>query len=433
MNDRIKRTFRTYEELVVLGLLGIPIGFVVGGIDAVFGRVLLAITDFRNGHPMQLIPFLALAGAVIAFCYLKFGGKSSKGMNLIFEVGHGEEEVIPLKLIPFIISGTWITHLFGGSAGREGVAVQIGATFSHWVGRKIPLKNSAHIFLVTGMAAGFAGLFRTPIAAVLFAMEVLVAGALEYQALLPAVTAAFTASAASQLFGLEKFSFSLTANLSLDVPNMGRLVLVGILFGIVGGAFAWSLKYMKGILSRLWKQPVLRIFFTGLILSVLLLLLYKGRYAGLGTNLIHASFFGQKIWGYDWILKFILTILTLAAGFQGGEVTPLFAIGASLGVAVGPALGLPVELAAAFGYAAVFGSATNTFLAPVLIGAEVFGFAYLPHFFLVCVFSYLFNLNKSIYSLQKIRHGRLGEAQREQQKEYTDVVQGKTKPAEQLE
>ena len=394
MNHRVKRMYQTYRELFILGLLGIPIGLVIGGIDAVFGRVLLAITDFRDGHPMQLIPFLSLAGVLIAFCYLKFGGKSSKGMNLIFEVGHGEEEVIPLKLIPFIISG--------GSAGREGVAVQIGATFSHWVGRRIPLENSSHIFLVTGMAAGFAGLFQTPIAAVFFAMEVLVAGALEYQALFPAVTAAFTASAASSFLGLEKFSFVLTTQLNLDIPNMGKLVLLGILFGIVGGAFAWTLKYMKGKLAVLWREPVLRIFFMGLILSALLLILYKGRYAGLGTNLIHASLYGEKIYRYDWILKFLLTILTLAAGFQGGEVTPLFSIGASLGVAAGPLFGLPVEFAAALGYASVFGSATNTFLAPVLIGTEVFGFAYLPYFFVVCTFSYLFNLNKSIYSLQKL-------------------------------
>ena len=220
----------TYKELVILGLLGIPIGLVVGSIDAVFGRILLGITDFRDAHPMQLIPFLALSGVFIAFCYLKFGGKSSKGMNLIFEVGHGEEEVIPIRLIPFIISGTWITHLFGGSAGREGVAVQIGATFSHWAGKKIPLKNSSHIFLVTGMAAGFAGLFQTPLAAVFFAMEVLVAGALEYQALLPAVTAAFTASMTSHFLGLEKFSFALTAEMNLNLSDMGKLILAGILF-----------------------------------------------------------------------------------------------------------------------------------------------------------------------------------------------------------
>lgn len=401
MHDRAVKIFQVYKNLLILGLLGIPIGLVVGGIDAVFGRVLLAITDFRNGHPMQLIPFLAFAGALIAFAYLKFGGKSSKGMNLIFEVGHGEEEVIPLRLIPFIISGTWITHLFGGSAGREGVAVQIGATFSHWIGRKIPLKNSSHIFLVTGMAAGFAGLFGTPIAAVFFAMEVLTAGALEYQALLPAVTAAFTASAAAQFLGLEKFTFALTGKMDLAFSDMWRFLLLGILFGVVGGAFAWTLKYMKNILASHWKQPVIRIFTMGLILSVLLLLLYKGRYAGLGTNLIHASFYGEEILSYDWILKFLLTVLTLAAGFQGGEVTPLFSIGASLGVVAGPILGVPSEIAAALGYAGVFGSATNTFLAPVLIGTEVFGSAYLPHFFLVCAFAYLFNLNKSIYSLQK--------------------------------
>ena len=401
MHDRAVKIFQVYKNLLILGLLGIPIGLVVGGIDAVFGRVLLAITDFRNGHPMQLIPFLAFAGALIAFAYLKFGGKSSKGMNLIFEVGHGEEEVIPLRLIPFIISGTWITHLFGGSAGREGVAVQIGATFSHWIGRKIPLKNSSHIFLVTGMAAGFAGLFGTPIAAVFFAMEVLTAGALEYQALLPAVTAAFTASAAAQFLGLEKFTFALTGKMDLAFSDMWRFLFLGILFGVVGGAFAWTLKYMKNILASHWKQPVIRIFIMGLILSVLLLLLYKGRYAGLGANLIHASFYGEEILSYDWILKFLLTVLTLAAGFQGGEVTPLFSIGASLGVVAGPILGVPSEIAAALGYAGVFGSATNTFLAPVLIGTEVFGSAYLPHFFLVCAFAYLFNLNKSIYSLQK--------------------------------
>ena len=147
---------------------------------------------------------------------------------------------------------------------------------------------------------------------------------------------------------------------------------------------------------------MLRIFFAGLILSVLLLLLYKGRYAGLGTNLIHAAFYNETIFSWDWILKFLLTILTLAAGFQGGEVTPLFAVGASLGAVAGPIFNMPVEITAALGYAGVFGGATNTFLAPVLIGAEVFGFAYLPHFFLVCACAYLFNLNKSIYSRQKL-------------------------------
>ncbi|MGC4020408.1 MAG: chloride channel protein [Muricomes sp.] len=145
------------------------------------------------------------------------------------------------------------------------------------------------------------------------------------------------------------------------------------------------------------------------IVSVLLLLLYQGRYAGLGTNPIDAAFHGDKIFSCYWILKALITILSLAAGFQGGEVTPLFSTGASLGVVLGGIFHLPVELVAALGHASVFGSATNTFLAPVIIRAEVFVFAYLPHFILVCAFAYIFNLNKSIYSEQKLidRHDRI--------------------------
>jgi H+/Cl- antiporter ClcA len=134
----------------------------------------------------------------------------------------------------------------------------------------------------------------------------------------------------------------------------------------------------------------------------LLLLLHKGRYAGLGVNLIEASFFNEKIYGYDWLLKFLLTILTLSAGFQGGEVTPLFSIGASLGAIISPILRLPTEFAAALGYIAVFGSATNTIIASIFIGAEVFGYDYLPYFFIVSSISYVFNGNNSIYSSQKI-------------------------------
>ena len=119
---------------LLLGLIGIPVGIIIGAMDTAFGKILLEITGIRELYPLYLIPALPLAGILIAFCYQKFGGTSSKGMALIFEVGHGDEKKIPLRLIPFVVGSTWITHLFGGSAGREGVAVQIGATFSHWIG-----------------------------------------------------------------------------------------------------------------------------------------------------------------------------------------------------------------------------------------------------------------------------------------------------------
>lgn len=401
MKEKLYARVAAYKVILVIIAAAICIGIVVGTMDAVFGSVLLLVTSMRDRHPYYFIPFLALGGIVIVYCYKTFGGRSEKGMNLIFEVGHGVEDKIPKRLIPLIISGTWLTHLFGGSAGREGVAVQIGATFSHWVGIKIPIQNASRIFLVTGMAAGFAGLFQTPMAAILFAMEVLVVGVVEIQALLPIMVGAFTASFVSHALGLEKFSFELSSKISLNFENIWKLILLGIIFGITGAVFAYMLKKGKETLAAVFKCPILRIAVIGVFLSIVFLLLYAGRYSGLGTNLIQYSFHGGTIFSYDWILKFMLTIITLAAGFQGGEVTPLFAIGASLGVVLAGLLHLPIAFVAALGYISVFGSATNTFFAPLFIGGEVFGFAYMPYFFIVCAIAYICNRNKSIYSLQK--------------------------------
>lgn len=402
MGHRLKHATRTYCGLLIMGAVAIPIGLIVGAIDAVFGRTLLAIGSFRDAHLAHLLPFLALAGLAIVFCYKKWGKNTGRGMSLVFDVGHGREESISLRLVPLIMGGTWATHLFGGSAGREGVAVQIGATVSHWIGRKLPFKHPGNTFLLIGMAAGFAGLFRTPLAATVFALEVLVAGRLEYRALFPALIASLVASATSGALGLEKFEVALTATAALDATGIARLAILGVVFGIVGGAFAWCLAHAKTLAGRLAPNPYVRIGVIGAALSILLFALWQGRYCGLGTNLISAAFANSfTIYSWDWIAKFILTIVTLAAGYQGGEVTPLFSIGASLGVAISGLVGIDPLLCAALGYAATFGGATNTLLAPIFIGCEVFGFSYLPAFFIVCAVAYLFNMDKSIYTLQE--------------------------------
>ena len=188
-SSRIKRLLNTYSGLVLMGAVGIPIGIIVGAICALFGRVLLAIGAFRDEHIALLLPFLALMGLAIVFAYRTWGKGTDRGMSLVFDVGHGREDAISPRLVPLIMLSTWGTHLFGGSAGREGVAVQIGATVSHWIGRRLPFRNPGNTFLLIGMAAGFAGLFRTPLAATVFAIEVLVAGRMEYRALFPALTA----------------------------------------------------------------------------------------------------------------------------------------------------------------------------------------------------------------------------------------------------
>ncbi len=399
----MKELFEKYKDIFILSVIAVLIGIIVGVIDTVFGKVLIEITSFRDENALKLIPFLSIAGVAIIYLYSKFGKNSIKGMTLVFQRANDEGESIPKRLVPLIILTTWATHLFGGSAGREGVAVQIGATVADVAGSKLKIKNAKKIMIITGMAAGFAGLFQTPIAASFFAVEVLTAGVLEYNALLTAMIAAFTASFTSHTLELEKFSFALNSSIDINVQFIIKMALIGIIFGIVGGAFAHFLSKGKKILQSKFENPIKKIFVIGLFLSVVLLILYKGRYSGLGTNLISNSFNGSVIYSYDWLFKFLLTIITLSAGFQGGEVTPLFSIGSSLGVVLALILGLPIEFVAALGYAAVFGSATNTFLAPIFIGAEVFGFNYLPYFFAICTIAYMFNGNKSIYTAQKLR------------------------------
>lgn len=213
------------KETFLYVLSALLLGIAIGAIDAIFGRVLLFITDFRSAHVVVLLPFLPLAGLGIVWLYRHFNETASKGMTLVMEAGQGKRESIPLALIPLVMAGTWITHLFGGSAGREGVAVQIGATLSHAFARRFHFPDNGRIVLIAGMAAGFGGLFQTPFAAVFFAMEVVVSGSMAYSALLPAAIASFTASATSHALGLEKFSVLLSQTLSLtDTKTVTYLI-----------------------------------------------------------------------------------------------------------------------------------------------------------------------------------------------------------------
>ena len=379
------------------------IGVIVGAIDAVFGRGLLAITDFRTEHFKYLIPFLPVAGLLIVWLYRSFSELSQKGMTLVLETGQGRRDDIPLLLAPLVLVTTWITHLFGGSAGREGVAVQIGAVVSYRVEQKFHLCDDEKKMLITGMAAGFGGLFQTPLAAAFFAVEVITAGRMEYESLGCALLSAYTASQTSHFLGLEKFAVPVKGSLKLtDIRVFLPVLVLGIAFGLTGRLFAVLLKWAKEKMAKTFTNPYIRIGLTAIPLVLLLVLFHMGRYSGLGTNLIDAAFHGGTIHSYDWIVKLILTVLTLCIGFQGGEVTPLFSMGASLGIVLGSLLGLPGVVCAALGYAAVFGGATNTLIAPMLIGLEVFGVQNALAFVIVCSVAYIVNGNRSIYTAQQL-------------------------------
>ena len=428
MKARLNAFVQKWLSQPVLIVVALFLGALVGALTAFFGQVLLAVSALRDAHPLYWIPGLALIGIAIVLGYKKFGKGTERGMDMVFGVAHGKESEIPLRMIPMVAVSTWLTHLFGGSAGREGVAMQIGATLGHNISKKIHVEKAGKVLLVAGMAAGFAGLFQTHLAAIALALEVLLVGYLELSALLPAAVAAITAYKVSEMLGLEKFSVDLhtlfpdynVANLlwnenGFDIHFVLKLALLGVLFGIVGGGFAKLLSLAKKFAANKLPNPVKRIAFVGIGISLLLLVFWQGRYAGLGTNLIDLCFAGSQaadvnatgnaatVFDYDWILKFALTIATIAVGFKGGEVTPLFAIGATFGAWVATMVGVPLPLAAALGYAAVFGGATNTLFAPIFIGAEIFGFDTLPAFFIVCVVAFACNGGQSIYAQKKLR------------------------------
>ena len=419
MKAKIREFVQKWLSTPILTAVALVLGAIVGVLTAFFGSVLIYVSNLREANPFYWIPALAVGGVLIVLAYKKFGKGTERGMDMVFGVAHGKEDKIPLRMIPMVMAGTWLTHLFGGSAGREGVAMQIGATLGHNISTKIHIDNASRILLVAGMAAGFAGLFQTPLAAVALALEVLLAGHLELAALLPATVAAFTACKVSQMFGEgiavamnDIFPVDLLGiwrDYGLDINFILKLALLGVFFGIVGGGFAKTLSLAKSFASKKFPNPIKRIAIGGIAISVLLLVFWQGRYAGLGTNLIGMIFSGSEasaaleIHAYDWILKFALTVITIAVGFKGGEVTPLFAIGATLGVFLSSIIGIPLPLAAALGYAAVFGAATNTLFAPMLIGAEIFGFDLLPEFFVVCIAAYVCNGGQSIYQQKKLR------------------------------
>lgn len=388
-------------RLLTLCAVAAAVGVAAGALAAVFGRGLLAIGAVRDAHPGRWLPFLPLAGAVIAWCYRRWGSRAGRGMGLVIDAAFDEEETIPRRLIPMIFLSTWATHLFGGSAGREGVAVQMGAALGRGAGRLLPMQNAKKLLLKAGMAAGFGGLFRTPFAAALFAVEVTAVGRLDLEALLPVLAASLAARWTSGALGLEKFTVELTGLPVLDGPMALRLACLGLCFGLVGALFAIGLGRAKAFLGQRMHNPVARAALVGAVVAAASLACHWGRYSGLGTNLITAAFAGGTVYWYDWLAKLLFTVVTLAGGFQGGEVTPLFSIGASLGVWLAPLAGVPVPVAAAAGYCAGFGAASRTLPAPALIAGEVFGREFLPFGLLCCAAARVCSGGATIYPAQR--------------------------------
>lgn len=383
------------------------IGIIIGMLTSVFSIGLSYVSVIRDKNFERLVFFLPLVGVGIIFFYEKYGKNTMKGMKFVFEAYRESTKVIPIRLIPFSMISTWLTHLFGGSAGREGVAVQIGATLANNVINqcekyfKVELKSMKKVVLRSGISAGFAGLFGAPLAGTFFALELLKVGIMNYRAFYPIILSAYSAYFTSKLFKIKHFHFLVVNVPPKNIKVIVLFILVSLIFTGVGSLFAFCLKKLKNSKILLTFSKKKRIFYFGILLMFFLIFFHNGRYSGLGTNLIHGSFYGERIYLYDWLLKLLLTVFTLGIGFQGGEVTPLFSIGASLGVVLGLVFPFSMTFLAAIGYCAVFSAATNTFLACFFIGVEVFGYGIAEYLLIACAISYLFSGKISIYSAQK--------------------------------
>ena len=332
--DGFKKNGLIWLRYIYYALVGCLIGAIVGLAETIFCLVLNGIFKIRVGLEMPLLLLMPFAGLLIVYIFVHYGGKSKEGMNLVFKVDQGKYSTITYLLVPCMAISTWLTHLVGGSVGREGVAVQIGATLSYRIGEKLPFSIPKSMLLETGIAAGFSGLFGTPIAAAFFGLEVLVSGAIRYEGLCSALTGSFMAAYISGLFGIHATQFVLP-HVSITFFLMLRVSVLGIVCAFIGMFFSKSLQFMRNNLAKLWPNPYQRIFIMGILCAVLLATLYHGRYCGLGVNLIQAAMTGKTIYPWDWILKLIMTVLVLASGFQGGEVMPLFTIGTCLGYWIG--------------------------------------------------------------------------------------------------
>lgn len=401
-------------------LLAVPVSMVIGCIVGLFLWLLNLAIHFRFQHTWLLF-LLPAAGALIFFMYRLFGKNSDKGNNLVIDEIHQPGGGIPRRMGLIVLLTTVITHLFGGSAGREGTAVQIGGSIAAMFGKWFKLNTQdTSVLLTAGVAAGFGAVFGTPFTGAIFALEVLTIGRIKYDALLPALTASFIADLTVSLLGIHHTAYHidiippqayyLSAYLPADLLLILKVIAAAIAFGLASIVFSEMTHKVKDFSAKIirikWLVPVA----GGLIIIALTYLNGKQDYLSLGVDpqypgaiTIPSAFHSGGSDTWSWLWKTVYTAITLGTGFKGGEVTPLFYIGATLGNTLAALLNAPVSLFAAIGFIAVFAGATNTPLACTVMGVELFGPEHALIFAIACFTAYFFSGHSGIYAAQRNR------------------------------
>lgn len=424
----MKKLLTSFEHVSILRhllkwtLITIPVSLFAGSAVALFLWMLQQVTEIRWHHPWLLF-LLPVSGILIYLSYY-YGGKDAEaGNNLIMDEIHKPGGGVPFRMAPLVLLTTVATHLFGGSAGREGTAVQIGGSISSWIGKKLKLdKADTKILLMTGVAAGFGAVFGTPLTGAIFALEVITVGKINHKALLPCFMASVLADIVCKQWGILHTQYTIVFKdilagtdgiFRVDWPLLFCVIFAGVLFGLASYLFSelsHTIKnYSQRWIPKKWMIPLI----GGLIIIGLTYLMGTDSYLGLGVDnpnpnavSILSCFRPGGASYLSWFWKLLFTAITLSMGFKGGEVTPLFFIGAALGNAVGMLTGAPVDLMAGLGFIAVFAGATNTPIACTLMGVELFGSEHLVYFAIACFTAYYFSGHTGIYSAQRLGYSK---------------------------
>ncbi len=390
----------------------VPMAMLIGSASAFFLWALDGVTRVRFDHP-GLLFLLPLAGLCIGLLYQLCGKTASGGNNLLIDEIHQPAVGVPKRMAPLILFSTLVTHLFGGSAGREGTALQMGGSIAASFAGFLKLE-AAHvrILLMAGVAAGFGSIFGTPIAGAVFALEVLIVGRLQYDALVPCFFASVVADWSCRAWGIGHTHYHVDVpalDSDINFGLMGKVLLVAVASGLASMLFTTLSHRLGAALKSYVPRAEIRPVVGGLLVIGLYFLVGSLDYLGLGVLgnrpdaiTLPAMFTSMEIPVSAWAWKLLFTVVTLSAGFKGGEVTPLFFIGAALGNSLALALGAPVDLFAALGFVAIFAGATNTPLASTFLGIELFGAGNGLYIAAACIIAYRCSGNKGIYSAQRL-------------------------------
>ena len=385
-------------------ILSVIMGTVGGLLGAVFHHALHFVTHVRSEH-MWLIFLLPLGGLLTVAIYWIPSMKGNKGTNEIIEATLDGHPVSPL-VAPSIFLATAITHLFGGSAGREGAALQLGGSAASFLAKRYRLKESNRKILVTaGMSSVFAGLFGTPLTATLFCMEFASVGTIFSPALLPCFLSAFTASRISLALGVHTETYLLTQAFSMTLATSWRYLILAILVSVLGITMCTVFHKAEHLAAHHVPNPFLRIVLGGAAITVMTLLVGDHRFNGAGMEMALRAVAGEADW-YSFALKMLFTAVTLAAGFKGGEIVPTFCIGATFGCVLGGLLGLDPGMSAALGLIGLFCCATNAPMASIMLSVEMFGDLNIHLFAFVCVICFVLSGNYGLYASQILQYNK---------------------------